>query len=203
VEAAQAKAGGDEQQVVILKRRRPIVGMVLEGNEEAVLVQRVTAGGPAEKAGVKVGDRVLAADGVLIRSAYQAVLPTLYKQPGDSIRYRVQRDDGERELEIVLGGGVELPQLSQQDLGQLFLPRVEVGRDPEGKFFAQRRPGHLREVSQPPLPTEPEPVAAPTAKQKIDLLIKALERYQAVIELQQKEIRELREGLQKSPVPSK
>jgi S1-C subfamily serine protease len=196
VEAAQqSKATGEKEQVVILKRRRPIVGMVLEGNEEAVLVQRVTVGGPAEKAGVKVGDRVLAADGVLIRSAYQAVLPTLYKQPGDSIRYRVQREDGEREIEIVLGGGVELPQLSQQDLGQLFLPRVEVGRDPDGKFFAQRRPGHLREVSQPPLPADPEPAPPPTAQQKIDLLIKALERYQAVIEAQQREIRDLREGL--------
>lgn len=202
VEATQIdKTTSDKNQVVVLKRRRPIVGMVLEGNEEAVLVQRVTAGGPAAKAGIKVGDRILTADGVMIRSAYQAVLPTLYKQPGDSIRYRVQRDDGEREIEIILGGGVELPQLSQQDLGKLILPRVKVGRDRDGSFYAQSQSnqGHLREVSQPPLPAEPETPEPPTPQQKIDLLIKSLERYQATIEAQQREIRELREGLKQPP----
>jgi S1-C subfamily serine protease len=200
VEALQlGQTATDKSQVVVLKRRRPIVGMVLEGNEEAVLVQRVTAGGPAAKAGVKVGDRILTADGVMIRSAYQAVLPTLYKQPGDSIRYRVQREDGEREIEIILGGGVELPQLSQQDLGQLLLPRIKIGRDRDGSFYAQNDRGHLREVSQPPLPAEPATPEPPTPQQKIDLLIKSLERYQAAIEAQQKEIRALREGLKPQP----
>ncbi len=202
VEGATKVAANEKQPVVVLKRRRPIVGMVLEGNEEAVLVQRITAGGPAEKAGMKVGDRVILADGVVIRSAYQAVLPTLHKQPGDSIRYRVQREDGERDIEIILGGGVELPQLSQNEFGQLIQPRIEIGRSKDGTFFAQSRPGHLREVSQPPLPPEPEVPAAPTAEQKIDLLIKSLERYQAVIEAQQKEIRALRDGLPKA-VPAK
>jgi hypothetical protein len=203
VEAAEQKKSPDEKNppVVILKRRRPIVGMVLEGNEEAVLVQRVTAGGPAEKAGMKVGDRVVAADGVMIRSAYQGVLPTLHKQPGDSIRYRVQRQQGEQEIEIILGGSLELPQLLQNDLGQLFLPRVEVGRGRDGSYFTQSRPGHLREVFQPPLPAEPQPPVAPTSQQKIDLLIKSLDRYQAVIEHQQQEIRELREELKRAPAP--
>jgi len=193
--------------VVVLKRRRPVVGMVLDGNEETVLVQRVTPGGPADKAGLKVGDRVVAVNGVLIRSTYQAVLPTMYKQPGDTVRYRVARDsvdgsglrDYELELTVTLGGGVELPQLSHNDLGQLFLPRVEVGRGRDGNYFAQSSPGHIREVAAPPLPIDKDPptAPAPTAEQKIDLLIKSLERYQAVIELQQREIKSLREELKR------
>ena len=38
--------------IVILKRRRPVVGLVLDQNNDAVLVQRLTPGGPAEKAGI-------------------------------------------------------------------------------------------------------------------------------------------------------
>lgn len=183
--------------VVILKRRRPVVGMVLDGNEETVLVQRVTAGGPADKSGFKVGDRVVAVNDVIIRSAYQAVLPTLYKQPGDIVRYRVQRETGELEISVTLGGGVEVPQLTQNQLGQLILPRVEVGRSRDGSFFAKNDRGHLREVGAAPQPGDKEQPAAATADQKIDLLIKSLERYQAVIELQQREIKSLRDELKK------
>src|SRR5262245_47165349 len=78
--------------VVILKRRRPVVGMVLEQNGDAIVAERVTPGGPADKAGIKPGDRVVATDGVAIRSVYQAVLPTLNKQPGDTTTFRVHRD---------------------------------------------------------------------------------------------------------------
>jgi serine protease Do len=183
--------------VVVLKRRRPVVGMVLDGNEDAVLVQRVTPAGPADKAGLKVGDRVVAVNGVLIRSTYQAVLPTMYKQPGDTVRYRVQRDAGEIELTITLGGGVEVPQLSQNDLGKLILPRIEVGRGRDGNYFAQSSQGHLREVGVTPMPAEKDAATSPTVDQKIDLLIKSLERYQTVIELQQREIKSLREELKK------
>jgi S1-C subfamily serine protease len=192
-----AKAGSLKGSgVVVLKRRRPVVGMVLDGNEDAVLVQRVTPGGPADKAGLKVGDRVMAVNGVLIRSTYQAVLPTMYKQPGDTVRYQVQRETGEVELTITLGGGLEVPQLTQNDLGKLILPRIEVGRGRDGSYFAQSSQGHLREVGV--LPAEKEaPAPGPTVDQKIDLLIKSLERYQTVIELQQREIKSLREELKK------
>lgn len=183
--------------VVVLKRRRPVVGMVLDGNEDAVLVQRITPAGPADKAGLKVGDRVVAVNGVLIRSTYQAVLPTMYKQPGDTVRYRVQREAGEIELTITLGGGVEVPQLSQNDLGKLILPRIEVGRGRDGQYFAQSSQGYLREVGVTPMPAEKDAAPAPTVDQKIDLLIKSLERYQTVIELQQREIKSLREELKK------
>lgn len=200
VETAKAgslKAGSlKDSGVVVLKRRRPVVGMVLDGNGDAVQVQRVTPGGPADKAGLKVGDRVVAVNGVLIRSTYQAVLPTMYKQPGDTVRYQVQRETGEVELTITLGGGVEVPQLTQNDLGTLILPRIEVGRGRDGSYFAQSSQGHLREVGV--LPAEKEATApGPTVDQKIDLLIKSLERYQTVIELQQREIKSLREELKK------
>lgn len=198
---AQTSKDPKNPSVVVLKRRRPIVGMVLEGQDEAVVVQRITAGGPAEKAGLKVGDRIVTTDGVAIRSVYEAVRPTMYKQPGDIVRYhvvRVQTDkQTEHDCEVILGGGVELPRLSHNDLGQLFRPRVEVGRR-DGQYFAQSGRGHLREVSAEPLSSEEkDPQAPPTAEQKIDLLMKSLERYQKVIEIQQREINSLKEEMKK------
>lgn len=205
VETTAGDKGGEagkNSSVVVLKRRRPIVGMVLEGHEESVVVQRITPGGPAEKAGLKVGDQVVTTDGVAIRSVYEAVRPTMYKQPGDTVRFRVIRVENdkqsEHEYEVILGGGVELPRLSHNDLGQLFRPRVEVGRR-DGQYFAQTGRGHIREVAADPLPgdLDLQQPPQPTAEQKIDLLMKSLERYQAVIELQQREIKSLREELKK------
>jgi S1-C subfamily serine protease len=199
VRSAENATQGGESRVVVLKRRRPVVGMILEGTEDAVVVARITAGGPAEKAGLRVGDQITATDGVAIRSVYQAVLPTLYKQPGDAIRFRVQTETGEKDVRVVLGGGVELPRLSQNDLGQLIRPQVKVGRGPDGNYYAQSAAGHVREVFAPPLPLEPEPSALPTNEAKIELLEKAIERYQAVIELQQQQIRALKEAGKAAP----
>jgi putative serine protease PepD len=176
--------------VVVLKRRRPVVGMVLDQRGEAVVVERMTAGGPAERAGIRVGDRVLATDGVSVRSVYQAVLPTLYKQPGDTTTFRVQRGDSLLEIKVVLGGGVELTSAPRDALAGLMQPKVELARDGQGAIVARRPAGNVREVFAPPLPDDPPPAAAPTPADKIALLEKALGRYQAVIELQQRQLGE-------------
>ncbi|MEK6239317.1 MAG: S1C family serine protease, partial [Planctomycetales bacterium] len=57
-----------EDRVVVLHRRGAVLGMTLftvgEGNAAAVRVMRVLANGPAEKAGVQVGDLVIEAEDV-------------------------------------------------------------------------------------------------------------------------------------------
>jgi S1-C subfamily serine protease len=174
--------------LVILKRRRPVVGMVLDQEESAIVVQRVTASGPAEKAGIKAGDRVVATDGIAVRSVYQAVLPTLYKQPGDTTTFRIQRADGLRDVEVVLGGGVEVGSAPIDLLADWVQPKVRLSRDSDGTIATTRRGFGLGEVAMPPLPDEAPPPAAPSATDKIALLEKALTRYQAVIELQQRQI---------------
>lgn len=193
----QERAAGPAAQagVVVLKRRRPLVGMVLEGAEEQVAVQRITPDGPAAKAGLQVGDRVMSVEGVLIRSVYQAVLPTLHRQPGDVVRFGVERNGIPQNVDVVLGGGVELPAPSQELLGQLLSPRLQVGRDGAGNYYAQPSQGHLREVFAPSLPAEePQPRGGPA--EKLSLLEKALDRYRQVIELQQKELRQREQEVQ-------
>jgi hypothetical protein len=184
-------SGKQGEGVVVLKRRRPLVGMVLDQAEEAIVVSRVIPDGPAAAAGIQLGDQVLAVDGVLIRSVTQAVLPTIYKQPGDTTTFRILREGGIRNIEVTLGGGVELSSAPLDFLAGVMQPKVEMARDAKGSIVRRERAASVREVSVPPLPDDAPPAAArPTTAEKIALLEKALDRYQAVVELQQKQLQQ-------------
>ncbi len=187
----ETKAGG----VIILKRQRPIVGMRLEGDEESVFVRQIVAGGPADRAGIKVGDQVLATEGVAIRSVYQAVLPALHKQPGDSMRFRIQREGELQTVDVVLGGGLELSSAPRNQLSDLVQPQLQVGRDRSGAYVTRGRKSHVAEVFAPSSPQAVDDKAEPTAAEKLALLEKALDRYRQVIELQQQQIQSLKAEL--------
>ena len=183
--AAEQKSDG----IVILKRRRPVVGMVLDQEADAIMVTRITPGGPADTAGIKPGDQIVMTDGVAIRSVYQAVLPTLHKQPGDTTAFRIHRDGLIHDFTVTLGGGIELDAASTDLLADLVQPKVFLNRTSDGAIVTTRGPAPAPTVAvQPPLPNDLPPVIAPTSTDKIALLEKALARYQAVIELQQKQL---------------
>ena len=179
---AQKQAG-----VTIIKRRRPVAGVELDQHEDEIVVKRVFAGSGAEKAGIKVGDVVLATEGVAIRAVYQAMLPTLYKQPGDTMTFRIERDAKVTDIQVVLGGGVEVSSAPLELLSGLMQPRVQIVK--EGDGYIARRPGDtIREVFQPALPAEEPAPPTATPADKIALLEKALDRYRAVIEYQQRQL---------------
>jgi hypothetical protein len=104
--------------------------------------------------------------------------------------FRVQREDGAHDLKVTLGGGVELSSAPFDLLADLIQPKVEMTRDPRGGYIARRPASAVREVSVPPLPDDEPAATAPTAADKISLLERALDRYQSVIELQQRELSE-------------
>ena len=186
--AAQQKGEG----VIVLKRRRPVVGMVLDQDEESIVVQRVAAGEAADRAGIKIGDQVVAADGTRIRSVYQAVLPMLSKQPGDVMVFRILRDGTEQDVQVTLGGGVEMSSAPLDLLSGLIQPKVQLARDAQGVITRHdsrddKSPA-IRNVFSPPLLLDEPPPAQPTSSDKIALLEKALDRYRSVIELQQQQL---------------
>jgi S1-C subfamily serine protease len=91
-------------QFTMLRRLRPAIGLTMgPGAEEGtVRVERVDAGGPAEKAGIKAGDEICETDGRKVRSAYQAVDLILKKQPGDEIELVVRQDGKEKPITLTL-----------------------------------------------------------------------------------------------------
>lgn len=178
--------------LVVLKRRRPVVGMVLDGIGESIVIKRIEKGSPAEKAGLKVGDVVQAVDGVKIRSVYQAVTPVLYKQPGDVVAYEVQQGGAARKVEVTLGGGVELPSAPLEVLGEYMRPKVDIEGARSGRYYAKNGRDEVREVFAPgdvddPRTTE-QKLQSPS--EQLKLLEKALDRYRSVIAYQQGQLGE-------------
>ena len=128
---------GHERSVVVLKRRRPKVGWVLESEGESIKVERILSGGPAEKAGIQKGDLVLAAEGVQIRSIYQAHSHTMCKQAGDALTYRIQRGADTQDVVVVLGGAVEVESLPADQRSEFVQPKLEFGRDERGLYYVK------------------------------------------------------------------
>ena len=72
---------------------------------KSLKITAVTAGAPAEQAGLKVGDEVETLDDVAIAGANGSKLMDLVKgtQPGQHLRLKVKRDGAERAIDIVAG----------------------------------------------------------------------------------------------------
>jgi serine protease Do len=176
----------NSQSVVVLKRRRPFVGVDLDSDERGIFVRRVHAKSPAEKAGIVVGDQIIAAEGVKIRSVYQAVLPTLRKQPGDLFLFRIKRDGEERDVPLVLGGGMELSAAPLDLLGGIVQPKISIQSDKRGSYsFGDGRIG-VKDLAANDAPA----VAGEKAADR-QLLERAIDGLHATIEAQQKRIEAL------------
>jgi serine protease DegS len=188
-----------DDSVIVLQRRRPTVGMILEGKKELVVVAEVENNGPAHRAGLAKGDVVVAAEGVQIRSVYQAIRPTLFKQPGDEMSFRVLRGGVALSFNVVLGGGVPLDPEQSVKFLERSAPKVVVKRDDLARYFeeATAKPPDASSDTDADL-TDPPALAEAPARDIADdearkLLEKALERYRKVIELQREEIELRRE----------
>jgi hypothetical protein len=184
------RLAGLASRVVVLTRRRPVVGVELDGIGESVTVMRVFKGTGAEKAGFKKGDIVQSVDGIKIRSVYQAGQPVLFKQPGDLVVYEVLRDGQPQTITVTLGGGVELPSAPREMIGEYIRPKVDIEGLGDGRYAAKSGRDEVREVFGPG-DTEDRRTAeekAATPAEKIKLLEKANDRYRAVITNQQAQI---------------
>lgn len=175
-------ASSDKDAVVVLERRRPIVGMVLDGDGQRVLVSRVRDNSPASRAGIQVGDEILAADNVKIRSVYQALRPVLRKQPGDRVSFSVLRDNRQRDIPVVLGGGVKVSSAPPVNRSRFVQPTIDVESLARGGIRSRSTVGEVREFGHAEQTGQVSRATGEvTAAEKIELLEKALDRYHEVV----------------------
>jgi len=91
----------------------PVIGVLLDGSYtgEGVQVatepqgaqQPVTPGGPADRAGIRAGDVILAIDGRPVTASDELVVAIRARTPGDAVSLRVRAADGaERDVRVVL-----------------------------------------------------------------------------------------------------
>ncbi len=73
------------------------------GFKSGVLVQEVTPGGPAEKAGLKAGDIISTIDGRPIKDGDDLVNEIASRRPGSSIRLGYMRDGKQADATVTIG----------------------------------------------------------------------------------------------------
>ena len=158
--------------------------------EGVVRVERVQPDGPAAKMGIAVGDIVLEADELKLRSAYQAVDMILRKQPGDTVKLVVARG-GERhtvELELV---GATGPQVASTPGDGSDKSTVQVGPNVKaslvnGKLVVQGSENGA------PVAVDNKTVSRRSIGDEAGMLRLQLQGYERVIQSMQKEIESLR-----------
>lgn len=90
----------------------PVIGVLLDQRyqgEGVRVVQSaqggtdpVTAEGPADRAGIKPGDVILAIDGRPVTASDELIVAIRAKAPGDTVTLRVRSGSGERDVDVVL-----------------------------------------------------------------------------------------------------
>jgi serine protease DegQ len=85
---------------------RGFLGAELEANSKELVVKTVLSGGPADKAGLKAGDRIQSAKGKAVSSP-DDLLEAVKKLPaGSTLKLSVKRGDDVKDLSVELGKGL-------------------------------------------------------------------------------------------------
>lgn len=94
---------------------RPTLGVSIQtivessyfGAQAGLYVSELTPDGPAERAGMQVGDRVVSVDGIEINSSSDIISIRDSHKVGDEITIEVERDDEIIELKLVIGDSAD------------------------------------------------------------------------------------------------
>lgn len=82
---------------------RPLVGISVSTNRNGLTVEQIAQGSGAEKAGIKVGDLIVKADGKSIKTSAELNEIRDKKAPNDTLTLTVIRDGEVMDIDVVLG----------------------------------------------------------------------------------------------------
>lgn len=95
--------GTDPRPIAGMTRPRAWLGIVLGEGEGGLEITTVAEDSAAEKAGLKVGDRIVRVDETRMQSYRQVVQYVGGRRPGDTIELLIGRDEKQLELSATLG----------------------------------------------------------------------------------------------------
>ena len=140
---------------------RVYLGVGLSPRRFDLQIVQVVAGSPAERAGLKAGDRLVSVDGVKVTDALDFVQRIKAKTPGDQLKVEALRGEERLLVEVTLGTTDSiLPRIEPRDgaAGRAFLGvgygevpvllAVHLGLDPgAGVLVGDVRPGSAAETA--------------------------------------------------------
>jgi hypothetical protein len=88
------------------RKPRGYLGVDLEATKDAVTVRSVMPDSPADKAGLKVGDKIVNFDGKTIDRLTQLIERASKHPAGNEITIAVERDGSEKRITLTLGKGL-------------------------------------------------------------------------------------------------
>jgi S1-C subfamily serine protease len=75
----------------------------MDGSTGGILIEGTSVGSPAEKAGLKAGDRILSIGGVRMEELRSMVEVLRARQPGDTVEVVYQRRGTMEKVKVILG----------------------------------------------------------------------------------------------------
>ncbi|HVS16234.1 MAG TPA: PEGA domain-containing protein [Thermoanaerobaculia bacterium] len=102
----------------ILRRNRPVLGALTFDSAagEGPVVAHLTTGGPAERAGLSVGDQITALAGAPIFSSSQLEEQLLELESGETVKVEVRGPGGNRSVDLVVGGSLDVLRFNNPDV---------------------------------------------------------------------------------------
>jgi putative serine protease PepD len=87
------------------KSSHPVIGVSVDLTYAGpgAQVKTVTAGGPSDKAGIKVGDVILKVDGRPVADATEMIVAIRSHTPGETITLTIKDGSGTRDVQVTLG----------------------------------------------------------------------------------------------------
>ena len=146
-----------EGEVVVIQR--PLLGIqpVEQPDQRSVAIAQVFDKSPAEAAGLRKGDEVIALDRERVHSPEDVVRIVGTRMPGDQIEVTIRRDGQEQVLTITLGE-VPAPGTARRET----LPRVSASTPT--RILVYGPDGTLQSFTLPASPPPGPPLVAPTLR---------------------------------------
>jgi putative serine protease PepD len=80
----------------------PIIGVQIENTADGPRVAEVTPGGPADTAGVRAGDKIVAVDGRPIQDSTGLIVAVRDKAVGDTVDLTIERNGRTQDIQVTL-----------------------------------------------------------------------------------------------------
>jgi hypothetical protein len=110
----------------VLRRNRPVLGALVFDSAagEGPVIAHLTPGGPADAAGLRVGDQITAFAGAPMFTARQLEEQVLKTESGESVKVEARGPQGARTIDLVVGASLDIVRLNDPDV---VYPAVAAG----------------------------------------------------------------------------